>query len=490
MKGLTSWQFTPYIRPTETEKENLPYISRIIPYEKGFSVDWFDQGGKGLEHILCYRPAGTAMTYTQMPLAAPTQSVSGLEDNTDYECYIRRSDGKESMQRYVRTGKNYPGAAVVNYLHPKDDIYDYSGHAICAPSIVRMPSGKLLALHDVPCDRSTIPACPCLAVLLQSEDEGETWQYVCDIRPAFNPMLFLHQGALYILALNTDYTDLIIGKSTDEGKTWTSPVTLLRGENINRYGWHRGAMPFLENDGILYTSVEYGFVNAYQHPTEEQKKDAYEIDEDPKNRPDPAAWRCGDQVIRLSHYAAVLSVSADADLLNPENWRVTPLYFPAEDDPRQCIEGNILKLPDGRLYNFLRTIRAGKSLLLKLDENDPREGKLSRVRLDESFPFSSQSKFDIKLDEKSGYYIAFGSLYPYGRNVLAMAVSKDFNSWEVSYTVADGREHHNGFSYPSWIFDRDDILLVSRTAYNGATDNHDTNMITFHKIKNFRQFLK
>ena len=490
MKGICSWQFTPYIRPTEKYKELLPYISRIIPFNGGFSIDWFDKGVENEKHYLCFRAAGADNNYTEVPIDTNTFNVTGLKNNTDYECFIKRNENEKSDVRIVRTGKNYPDATVINYLHPNDNIYSYSGHAVCAPSIVRLPSGKLLVLHDVPCDRSQNPACPCLAILLQSEDNGKTWKYVCDIRPAFNPMIFLHNGELYILALSTDYTDLIIGKSVDEGKTWTSPVTILRGENINRFGWHRGAMPFIEHNGTLYTSVEYGFVNELIRPSEAELKNAYDSDADPKSRADATLWRAGDKIIRLSHYAGVLSIRKDADMLKPENWCVTPLYFPGEYDPRQCIEGNLLILPDGKLYDFLRTIRSGKSLLLKLDEKNPREGELSFVRLDEQFPLSSQSKFDIKYDEASKRYIAFGNLYPYGRRTLVMAVSKDFENWDTAYTVADVKNTPDCFSYPSWIFDGEDILLVSRTAYNGATNQHDTNMITFHKIKNYRQYIK
>ena len=58
MKRICSWQFTPYIRPTEKYKELLPYISRIIPFNGGFSIDWFDKGvenEKALSVLSCRR---------------------------------------------------------------------------------------------------------------------------------------------------------------------------------------------------------------------------------------------------------------------------------------------------------------------------------------------------------------------------------------------------------------------------------------------------
>ena len=74
------------------------------------------------------------------------------------------------------------------------------------------------------------------------------------------------------------------------------------------------------------------------------------------------------------------------------------------------------------------------------------------------------------------------------RQRLVMAVSKDLENWTIAHEIADGRGTENAFSYPDFIFSGDDILLLSRTAYNGAKNNHDTNMITFHKIENFRKY--
>ena len=39
-----------------------------------------------------------------------------------------------------------------------------------------------------------------------------------------------------------------------------------------------------------------------------------------------------------------------------------------------------------------------------------------------------------------------------------------------------------GFQYADWVFDRQEILAVSRTAINGAYNCHNANHITFHRI--------
>jgi hypothetical protein len=56
-------------------------------------------------------------------------------------------------------------------------------------------------------------------------------------------------------------------------------------------------------------------------------------------------------------------------------------------------------------------------------------------------------------------------------------------------------EHHperqrHGFQYVDWLFDGDDLVVVSRTAFDdvegGAHDYHDANYLTFHRVKDFR----
>ena len=46
-----------------------------------------------------------------------------------------------------------------------------------------------------------------------------------------------------------------------------------------------------------------------------------------------------------------------------------------------------------------------------------------------------------------------------------------------------------GFQYPDWQFDGEDIICLVRTAYDGAHNFHDSNRITFHRIKNFRRLI-
>jgi hypothetical protein len=65
-------------------------------------------------------------------------------------------------------------------------------------------------------------------------------------------------------------------------------------------------------------------------------------------------------------------------------------------------------------------------------------------------------------------------------------------NWRVESVLLyhPDRESH-AFQYIDWLFDGDDIIAVSRTAYDdnlgGAHRAHDANYMTFHRIKKFRR---
>ena len=105
------------------------------------------------------------------------------------------------------------------------------------------------------------------------------------------------------------------------------------------------------------------------------------------------------------------------------------------------------------------------------------------------------SKFDIKKDIHSGLYFTIvsritGKGWVKERTVLALAYSKDLENWNVLCDLVNFEESDSrkiGFQYVSFAFDGDDIIYLSRTAFNGAQSFHDNNYLTFHRIKDFRK---
>jgi hypothetical protein len=76
---------------------------------------------------------------------------------------------------------------------------------------------------------------------------------------------------------------------------------------------------------------------------------------------------------------------------------------------------------------------------------------------------------------------------------MAVTSSENLRAWREHYRLlryAEGSVvvkagSRVGFQYVDWQFDGDDLIAVCRMAWNGL-DYHDANVITFHRVKNFR----
>ena len=69
--------------------------------------------------------------------------------------------------------------------------------------------------------------------------------------------------------------------------------------------------------------------------------------------------------------------------------------------------------------------------------------------------------------------------------------SDDLRNWIVKDTLITSNDpFFHGFQYVDWQFDGNDIVAVSRTAFDEVrglpTRQHDANFFTFHQFKNFR----
>ncbi|NLO82380.1 MAG: exo-alpha-sialidase [Clostridiales bacterium] len=468
MKGITGWHYKPY-RPAHRLKETqLPFICRIAPEETAITLEWFDKGSLG-EHILQWRIKDSDLPWNSIAAASAEVRIEGLELNQDYEfCIIRKGRPQEASPiRYARTG-HVPGR-VINYLHPEDKLYAFSGRALCSPSIVKLPSGALLVSMDL-----FAPAAPQnLTLLFRSDDGGKSWRYVTDLFPCYWGTLFIHRDRLYMLGCSTEYGDIVIGVSDDEGHTWSRPAHLFVGSGSHlSAGWQRAPLSIINTNGRLYTSVDYG------------------------------AWEEG------GHSIGMLSIPEDADLLDSRYWTCSELidYDPGwpgapKGNSTGMLEGNMVLSKDGKLLNLLRIglincePSHGIAVLLEADPDRP-EAPLKLHRFI-NMPSGSNSKSYVLFDRVSGYYIAIGNICvdpttPGQRNVLALQASEDLYNWRVVKTLLDYRnEDPNkvGFQYISFLIEGDDIFYVSRTAINGARNYHDANCITFHTIGNFRRYL-
>lgn len=453
MKATDSWSYPHYLPLHEKKRAQAPYICRIAPYADGFEFDIADCV-KNAKYRLIWRER-EADEANSLELDSTSGKLTGLEAGKDFAFRVEREDRVSSTERLVRT-LEAPGT-VVNYLHPEDPEYAFSGRYLCSPSLIRLENGDLLASMDLYAGGAPQN----LTLIYISHDDGATWEHHSELFPCFWGKMFLCGGALYMLGCSTEYGDVLIGRSDDGGKTWTKPTVLLRGGcHAKQVGWHRAPMPVLIKSGRVMTDIQYG------------------------------AW--SEKVF----CDAVLSAPADSDLLVAENWVCTELFdarehiSPLPEKIWGGIEGNVIETPEGRVVDFLR-FADKNALILDYDPENPEdEPKLNSVI---DFP-ATASKFNIVFDDVTKKYYAIVS-YALDepmtkRNLLSLIRSEDLINWELCRHLIDRRDEDPkqvGFQYVDFFIEGEDILYLCRTAWGGANSFHNSNLTTFHKIKKFRE---
>ncbi len=456
MKGYNRWSYTPY-KPLIHNVGDI-YICRIAPSPNAIHFEWL--AIEAAEYSVFYRKREDAEFVCCGKTTQTAFDIEGLETETDFEFYVEAGSAK-SRVRLARTGEVV--GTVVNYLHPDDEAYAFSGRYLCSPSLVRHPDGYLLASMD-------LFACfhpQNLTLIFRSDDEGQTWHYVSELMPCFWGKMFIHKGDLYMLACSTEYGDLLIGKSTDGGKTFSAPVCLLRGSNgkNGNDGVHKNPQNLVIHNGRIYNTMEWG------------------------------AWP--NKV--FCHAAMVMSCDLNDDLLDPENWSFSqpkifdPTEAPELSDLPACtmtIEGTLAVDPDGNLFDIMRFGGNRCVIAYKVNEQDL-DAPLTYSHL---IPFPANlAKFMIKYDDLSKkYYTIACRLLDGGeptRNLLSLMASEDLKEWHLVTDVIDRSQEDPkfiGFQYVDFEIEGEDIIFLCRTAMNKANSFHDSNYSTFHRITNFR----
>jgi hypothetical protein len=347
------------------------------------------------------------------------------------------------------------------------------------PGMILLPGGKLLAA--VPCWGRSAPNAPSKNTgkflklkILSSTDKGATWNITCEL-PYAEATPFLCEGRLYMFVQYKQHDGVWFVTSEDEGKTWSSPVEVLKG----RYWNCQTAMVI--NDRNLYWPVSEGFEKM-----------------------------------------GVISCDLRKGILNPKAWRASQMVeMPIPNEivagsftrgkNMVCLEGNMVNVK-GRLrviarasINSART--ANIAAIFDLKDSD---GKLDLSFTQLSSLPGGQCKFSILYDEPSRlFWMAsnlvensqdlvnaseqLGEIYPKGgwksitadRRFLTLWYSIDALNWFPAGWIAAAEKVTQSFMYPSMVVDGDDLVLLSRTARESG-DYHDADLATFHRITDFR----
>lgn len=291
-----------------------------------------------------------------------------------------------------------------------------------------------------------------------------------------------------------------VWRSVDQGRTWErwSKPSM----NINRQTifWHQGSvyvMGWIKHPedtadptakGIIYRSTDGG------RSFSEGSLLPFDAGDAPSSVviADGRIWKAvsgpdgnGD------HGATLASAPIDADLMVPESWTV-PLSIsfltmynrqPSNDD----LEGVTLLTREGRVANVVISDGSPRSVALAY-ANEPDEMEFNAETGIGALP--QLGKLSIKYDPVTDKYWALSNTGQ-PRNVLSLFSSTDLEEFQFERDVLVGpSSRFHGFNYPDMVIEGDDIIFVSRTAWEtdqGHSNRwHDANLFTFHRLVNFR----
>lgn len=286
--------------------------------------------------------------------------------------------------------------------------------------------------------------------IFRSTDKGITWITNGIYNGILRGSLFEYEGAVYLMGANNDDTGntAVIMKSTDNGSTWTSTSFTTGG-------------PATPNNPVVFS-----------------------------NR----IWSAAG----TSDY----SVPTDSNLMIQASWKLTG-GFPSSStswltSTNFSGEGQIVASPELGVFILPKT-------------TDYMYTKVARVNSSGSVTFDptnnfaalpgAEKKFGAMYDPVSrNFYVLSNPIMPqdYGvndpnmiRNTAAVLTSQDLFNWKVEKIfIYSSDAEKNGFGYLNFDFDDTNMAVIARTAFpvgsNDPNRGHDSNLLTFHKLNDFR----
>ena len=231
----------------------------------------------------------------------------------------------------------------------------------------------------------------------------------------------------------------------------------------------------------------------------------------------------GDDAVGRSQWESlVIAGDLERDLLDPAAWRMSNrVRFPGVPDVlsqrryqasaadkvvEDCfIEGNIIDVR-GEMRVLLRTIidghtTGGMASVCSLED----DGEKLDYRFVQFYPMpGAQCKFHVVYDEESDFFwttVCLPTDTLAGARAVARPRFRQPAGQRAAHSDADvqpgraqlvpgrlcrhERNIFDAFSYASQLIRGDDLLVISRTS-QGGHNQHDTNLVTLHRIEKFR----
>lgn len=315
-----------------------------------------------------------------------------------------------------------------------------------------------------------------------SDDKGRTWRETATRIPMMHEILFKAGDRLYMIGHSGR---LLITRSDDNGETWSEPAVLCPEPR-----WHQSCTAVDVYDGKVTLVYEKWVADGHPWPGV-----------------GPVLMRADEQ----------------ADLTQASSWKFSDLYDPDADMDAARPSGipvvggkaaGILETNVVRIYNPSHPFydATGKSVVLlsrasagfpdigvMLRGYEREDGSLAvgRCHLDNGDVLfvhipGANLKFHLVYDPKSELYWLLHSQIDGRMNArrrLALSYSPDLLHWTFAGLVAVGPTDRSARHYATMIVNGDDLCIVSRSGDEQARNAHDGNIVTFHRVRNFRDLV-
>lgn len=390
------------------------------------------------------------------------------------------------------------------------------------PSILALLGGRLVAAYE---RGGTARAKNAAYAFIQtSDDHGKTWTQRGALRMT-HARVFAAGKSLYYLGQKGD---LQVARSDDRGETWTEQVALTKGQS-----WHQSACNVWHANGNVYlvmerrTSTENKAwpVGALAPVLMRAREDA-----DLTKR---ESWTFASELVFSDLIPGYKQNAPALEMFGvpffkqgyPDRAPVATTPKRRTMSPMGWLETNVVQITDpnhvwfdasGHTFHlFMRahTGGTGYAALAKVVENadGTMTTQLERAPSGQTMLFlpmpGGQMRFHVNYDEKTKLYWLLSSqatdsmtrpdrlpedrydLPNNERHRLVIHFSKNMVDWCFAGVVAITPSPKQARHYASMDIDGDDLVILSRSGDERAKSAHDGNLITFHRVKNFRDLV-
>ena len=397
------------------------------------------------------------------------------------------------------------------------------------PGICRLDTGRLVATCDyggpgMQGEKET-------GRIYLSDDRGVTWRQtgtfaLCHARP------FVAGGRLYVLGHRGDLGAVV---SDDGGESWSE--TRMFGTEQK---WHASACNVWYEKGNVYLAMEN------MAPNPEKRDYGWGVD---RLRPVLMRAKASDDLTEKAnwtfaetfHFDALFDENPDMEFRyfgvpwykaftayqwkNGAKWENGHPDAVARCQPTGWLETNVVRImdPDDEWYDpsgstfhlFMRsnTSGSGYAALAKVKENADGTMTTSLEKAPSGVPTlfvpfpGGQMRFHVLWDDRTRLYWLLSTQatdtmvrreklpegrynLPYDeRQRLQLLFSKNMMDWCFAGIVTIGASVKESRHYASMAIDGDDLVILSRSGTPKAKTPHNVDMITFHRITDFRSLV-